>query len=147
MEETRPLLVEGRLDNVGGNGNENINANDSSEPAASEHSSSSSSNTTTTTTTAVLLLATFVAVTGSFVSGCAGGYSSAAESGIREDLDLTVAEHYNRSLYGHPHPLPTAPSHGVEHHEDTTERHLERLGVEEVGLVEVDARCVEVGDD
>lgn len=70
MEETRPLLVEGRLDNVGANGNENINANDSSEPAASEHSSSSSSN-TTTTMTAVLLLATFVAVTGSFVSGCA----------------------------------------------------------------------------
>ncbi|KAI8555792.1 hypothetical protein RHMOL_Rhmol05G0201700 [Rhododendron molle] len=73
MEETRPLLVERRPDIV--------------EPAAGEYSSSS-----TTTTTAVLLLATFVTFTGSFDSGCASGYSSAAESGIREDLGLTTAQ-------------------------------------------------------
>ncbi|KAI8555793.1 hypothetical protein RHMOL_Rhmol05G0201700 [Rhododendron molle] len=74
MEETRPLLVERRPDIV--------------EPAAGEYSSSS-----TTTTTAVLLLATFVTFTGSFDSGCASGYSSAAESGIREDLGLTTAQY------------------------------------------------------
>ncbi|XP_058216474.1 sugar transporter ERD6-like 5 isoform X1 [Rhododendron vialii] len=72
MEETRPLLVERRPDIV--------------EPAASEYSSS-------TTTTAVLLLAAFVTFTGSFDSGCASGYSSAAESGIREDLGLTTAQY------------------------------------------------------
>ncbi|KAG5549297.1 hypothetical protein RHGRI_014600 [Rhododendron griersonianum] len=72
MEETRPLLVERMPDIV--------------QPAASEYSSS------TTSTTAVLLLATFVTFTGSFDSGCASGYSSAAESGIREDLGLTTAQ-------------------------------------------------------
>ncbi|KAG5549290.1 hypothetical protein RHGRI_014596 [Rhododendron griersonianum] len=74
MEETGPLLVERRPDIV--------------EPAAGEYSSSS-----TTTTTAVLLLATFVTFIGSFDSGCASGYSSAAESGIREDLGLTTAQY------------------------------------------------------
>ncbi|KAG5549296.1 hypothetical protein RHGRI_014600 [Rhododendron griersonianum] len=73
MEETRPLLVERMPDIV--------------QPAASEYSSS------TTSTTAVLLLATFVTFTGSFDSGCASGYSSAAESGIREDLGLTTAQY------------------------------------------------------
>ncbi|XP_058216478.1 sugar transporter ERD6-like 5 isoform X5 [Rhododendron vialii] len=72
MEETRPLLVERRPDIV--------------EPAASEYSSS-------TTTTAVLRLAAFVTFTSSFDSGCAIGYSSAAESGIREDLGLTTAQY------------------------------------------------------
>ncbi|KAI8555790.1 hypothetical protein RHMOL_Rhmol05G0201600 [Rhododendron molle] len=75
MEETRPLLVERRFDNADGSGHIN---------GSSESSS--------TTITAVLLLATFVAIFGSIGSGCASGYSSAAESGIREDLGLTSAQ-------------------------------------------------------
>ncbi|KAL6493859.1 hypothetical protein OROGR_031768 [Orobanche gracilis] len=42
--------------------------------------------------TAVLVLSTFVAVSGSFVFGSAVGYSSPAQSGILDDLGLTVAE-------------------------------------------------------
>ncbi|KAL7259442.1 hypothetical protein ACSBR1_005361 [Camellia fascicularis] len=44
-------------------------------------------------TTTVLLLGTFVAVSGLFASGCAGGYSSPAESGIMEDLGLSSTEY------------------------------------------------------
>ncbi|KAL3622526.1 hypothetical protein CASFOL_033937 [Castilleja foliolosa] len=47
--------------------------------------------------TAVLVLSTFVAVSGSYVFGCAVGYSSPAQSGILDDLGLTVAEY---SLFG-----------------------------------------------
>ncbi|CAL5400625.1 unnamed protein product [Camellia sinensis] len=43
-------------------------------------------------TTAVLVLGTFVAVSGLFAYGCAGGYSSPAESGIMEDLGLSSTE-------------------------------------------------------
>ncbi|KAF7143713.1 hypothetical protein RHSIM_Rhsim05G0145500 [Rhododendron simsii] len=77
MEETRPLLVERRLDNADGSG----------------HINRSSESSSTTTITAVLLLATFVAIFGSIGSGCASGYSSAAESGIRDDLGLTSAQY------------------------------------------------------
>ncbi|KAL0425634.1 UNVERIFIED_CONTAM: Sugar transporter ERD6-like 5 [Sesamum radiatum] len=42
--------------------------------------------------TAVLVLSTFVAVSGSYVFGCAVGYSSPAQSGILDDLGLTLAE-------------------------------------------------------
>ncbi|KAL0429251.1 UNVERIFIED_CONTAM: Sugar transporter ERD6-like 5 [Sesamum radiatum] len=47
--------------------------------------------------TAVLVLSTFVAVSGSYVFGCAVGYSSPAQSGILDDLGLTLAEY---SLFG-----------------------------------------------
>ncbi|KAH7572004.1 hypothetical protein JRO89_XS04G0183900 [Xanthoceras sorbifolium] len=49
------------------------------------------------TTTAVVVLSTLVAVCGSFCYGCASGYSSPAESGIREDLGLSVAAY---SVFG-----------------------------------------------
>ncbi|KAK4414476.1 Sugar transporter ERD6-like 5 [Sesamum alatum] len=47
--------------------------------------------------TAVLVLSTFVAVSGSYVFGCAVGYSSPAQAGILDDLGLTLAEY---SLFG-----------------------------------------------
>ncbi|KAL6324363.1 hypothetical protein AAG906_012967 [Vitis piasezkii] len=47
--------------------------------------------------TAVVIISTAVAVCGSFNSGCAAGYSSPAESGIMEDLGLSVAEY---SVFG-----------------------------------------------
>ncbi|KAK6915525.1 Major facilitator, sugar transporter-like, partial [Dillenia turbinata] len=47
--------------------------------------------------TATLYLSTMVAVCGSFGTGCSAGYSSQAESGIMEDLGLTVAEY---SVFG-----------------------------------------------
>ncbi|PIN08555.1 putative transporter (major facilitator superfamily) [Handroanthus impetiginosus] len=47
--------------------------------------------------TLVLVLSTFVAVAGSYVFGSAVGYSSPAQSGILEDLGLTLAEY---SLFG-----------------------------------------------
>ncbi|KAK0601427.1 hypothetical protein LWI29_024209 [Acer saccharum] len=56
----------------------------------SERSSKSS-------TTAVVVLSTLVAVCGSFYYGCASGYSSPAESGIMEDLGLSVAAY---SVFG-----------------------------------------------
>ncbi|TXG65664.1 hypothetical protein EZV62_006939 [Acer yangbiense] len=56
----------------------------------SERSSKSS-------TTAVVVLSTLVAVCGSFCYGCASGYSSPAESGIMEDLGLSVAAY---SVFG-----------------------------------------------
>ncbi|KAL6324316.1 hypothetical protein AAG906_012562 [Vitis piasezkii] len=46
---------------------------------------------------AVVIISTAVAVCGSFNSGCAAGYSSPAESGIMEDLGLSVAEY---SVFG-----------------------------------------------
>ncbi|KAE8010139.1 hypothetical protein FH972_006530 [Carpinus fangiana] len=42
--------------------------------------------------TPVLVLSTVVALCGSLCTGCATGYSSAAESGIMEDLGLSVAD-------------------------------------------------------
>ncbi|XP_021830040.1 sugar transporter ERD6-like 3 isoform X2 [Prunus avium] len=47
--------------------------------------------------TFVVVLSTLVALCGSFSFGCATGYSSAAESGIMEDLDITVAAY---SVFG-----------------------------------------------
>ncbi|KAK6915528.1 Major facilitator, sugar transporter-like [Dillenia turbinata] len=47
--------------------------------------------------TVVLLFTTLVAVCGTFGSGCALGYSSQAESGIMEDLGLSLAEY---SVFG-----------------------------------------------
>ncbi|KAL0005800.1 hypothetical protein SO802_013361 [Lithocarpus litseifolius] len=50
-----------------------------------------------TTATPVVVLSTLVALCGSFCTGCAIGYSSPAESGILEDLDISVAEY---SVFG-----------------------------------------------
>ncbi|KAB2005808.1 hypothetical protein ES319_D11G296900v1 [Gossypium barbadense] len=47
--------------------------------------------------TPVLVFSTFVAVCGSFSYGCSLGYSSPAETGIMEDLDLSLAEY---SVFG-----------------------------------------------
>ncbi|CAK7340810.1 unnamed protein product [Dovyalis caffra] len=47
--------------------------------------------------TPILVLSTFVAVCGSFCYGLSVGYSSTAESGIREDLGLSVAAY---SVFG-----------------------------------------------
>ncbi|KAL6139292.1 hypothetical protein ACLB2K_064569 [Fragaria x ananassa] len=47
--------------------------------------------------TPVVVLSTLVALSGAFGYGCAIGYSSAAESGIMEDLGLTVAAY---SVFG-----------------------------------------------
>ncbi|KAL3750200.1 hypothetical protein ACJRO7_011221 [Eucalyptus globulus] len=47
--------------------------------------------------TPLVVFSTLVAVCGSFVTGCASGYSSPAESGIMEDLGLSTAEY---SLFG-----------------------------------------------
>ncbi|TYJ11599.1 hypothetical protein E1A91_A11G287300v1 [Gossypium mustelinum] len=47
--------------------------------------------------TLVLVFCTFVAVCGSFSYGCSLGYSSPAETGIMEDLDLSLAEY---SVFG-----------------------------------------------
>ncbi|KAL6146662.1 hypothetical protein ACLB2K_057340 [Fragaria x ananassa] len=60
--------------------------------ADQEYSSSSSSS-----VTSVVVLSTLVALCGSLSTGCATGYSSAAESGIVEDLDLTPAAY---SVFG-----------------------------------------------
>ncbi|XP_062084660.1 sugar transporter ERD6-like 5 isoform X2 [Humulus lupulus] len=49
------------------------------------------------TVTTMLVLTTLVAVSGSYVFGSAVGYSSPAQSGIVDDLGLTVAEY---SLFG-----------------------------------------------
>ncbi|KAK2640586.1 hypothetical protein Ddye_028381 [Dipteronia dyeriana] len=54
-------------------------------------------NGSSSTTTAVVVLSTSVAVCGSFGYGCASGYSSPAESGIMEDLGLSVAAY---SVFG-----------------------------------------------
>ncbi|KAL0812841.1 hypothetical protein Bca101_069284 [Brassica carinata] len=47
--------------------------------------------------TASVFLSTFVAVSGSFCSGCGAGFSSGAQSGITKDLSLSVAEY---SMFG-----------------------------------------------
>ncbi|KAL0794720.1 hypothetical protein Bca101_066097 [Brassica carinata] len=47
--------------------------------------------------TTSVFLSTFVAVSGSFCSGCGAGYSSGAQSGITKDLSLSVAEY---SMFG-----------------------------------------------
>ncbi|KAK0608326.1 hypothetical protein LWI29_028987 [Acer saccharum] len=65
--------------------------NGSSSPTDMSERSSKSS------TTAVVVLSTLVAVCGSFCSGSASGYSSPAESGIMEDLGLSVAAY---SVFG-----------------------------------------------
>ncbi|KAI9185068.1 hypothetical protein LWI28_003857 [Acer negundo] len=65
--------------------------NGSSTTDMSKRSSKSS------TTTAAVVFSTLVAVCGSFCHGCASGYSSPAESGIMEDLGLSVATY---SVFG-----------------------------------------------
>ncbi|XVF57382.1 hypothetical protein PTKIN_Ptkin06aG0200700 [Pterospermum kingtungense] len=52
---------------------------------------------TASSLTPLLVFSTFVAVCGSFCYGCALGYSATAESGIRDDLGLSVAEY---SVFG-----------------------------------------------
>jgi SP family facilitated glucose transporter-like MFS transporter 8 len=47
--------------------------------------------------TAVVLFSTFVSVCGSFCFGCAAGYSSVAQTGIINDLGLSVAQY---SMFG-----------------------------------------------
>ncbi|KAL3750195.1 hypothetical protein ACJRO7_011216 [Eucalyptus globulus] len=47
--------------------------------------------------TPLVVFSTFIAVGGSFMTGCATGYSSPAESGIMEDLGLSTAAY---SLFG-----------------------------------------------
>ncbi|XP_018451210.2 sugar transporter ERD6 [Raphanus sativus] len=47
--------------------------------------------------TATVFLSTFVAVSGSFCTGCGAGFSSGAQSGITKDLSLSVAEY---SMFG-----------------------------------------------
>ncbi|XP_024187053.1 sugar transporter ERD6-like 5 isoform X2 [Rosa chinensis] len=59
--------------------------------ADGESSSSSSA------VTSVIVMSTLVALCGSLSTGCATGYSSAAESGIVEDLDLTLVAY---SVFG-----------------------------------------------
>ncbi|KAF8038974.1 hypothetical protein BT93_B1502 [Corymbia citriodora subsp. variegata] len=63
------------------------NCGDSGDPISSSDSS----------VTVLLVFSTLVAVCGSFVTGCAVGYSSPVMSGIMEDLGLSVAEY---SLFG-----------------------------------------------
>ncbi|KAF5191022.1 Sugar transporter erd6-like [Thalictrum thalictroides] len=53
--------------------------------------------TTSTSSITVVILATLFAVSGSYVFGCAVGYSSPAQSGISKDLGLSLAEY---SLFG-----------------------------------------------
>ncbi|XVF42030.1 hypothetical protein PTKIN_Ptkin01aG0327700 [Pterospermum kingtungense] len=55
------------------------------------------SSTATSSLTPVLVFSTFVAVCGSFCYGCSLGYSSPAETGIREDLALSTAAY---SVFG-----------------------------------------------
>ncbi|OAY42215.1 sugar transporter ESL1 [Manihot esculenta] len=68
---------------------------------SSDHEAGSSFNSNAESTdssiTPVLVLSTFVAVCGSFCYGCAVGYSSPAESGIIQDLGLSVASY---SVFG-----------------------------------------------
>lgn len=52
---------------------------------------------TDSSVTRVVVFSTFVAVCGSFASGCSSGYSSPAESGIMEDLGLSTAAY---SVFG-----------------------------------------------
>ncbi|KAK3031607.1 hypothetical protein RJ639_035613, partial [Escallonia herrerae] len=47
--------------------------------------------------TATVVFSTFVAICGSFAFGCANGFSSPAESGIMDDLGLSIAQY---SLFG-----------------------------------------------
>ncbi|XP_010043132.2 sugar transporter ERD6-like 5 isoform X2 [Eucalyptus grandis] len=68
------------LEDVSGDGNRG-NPTSSSDPSV----------------TPLVVLSTLVALCGSFVSGCASGYSSPAESGIMEDLGLSTAAY---SLFG-----------------------------------------------
>lgn len=46
--------------------------------------------------TASVFLSTFVAVSGSFCTGCGVGFSSGAQAGITKDLSLSVAEVCNQ---------------------------------------------------
>ncbi|KAA3472716.1 sugar transporter ERD6-like 5 isoform X2 [Gossypium australe] len=48
---------------------------------------------TTSSATTMVVLSTFVAVCGSYVFGTAIGYSSPAQTGITDDLGLSVAEY------------------------------------------------------
>ncbi|XP_065851807.1 sugar transporter ERD6-like 7 [Euphorbia lathyris] len=47
--------------------------------------------------TPIVIFSTIIAICGSLGSGCASGYSSPAETGIREDLDMSVAAY---SVFG-----------------------------------------------
>lgn len=76
---TRSLLLE--------DGNPTVNDNGDCNEERSHDSS----------ITPILVLSTFIAVCGSFCYGFAVGYSSAAESGIRKDLGLSVSEY---SVFG-----------------------------------------------
>ncbi|KAL6146664.1 hypothetical protein ACLB2K_057342 [Fragaria x ananassa] len=53
--------------------------------------------TSSSAVTSVIVQSTLVALCGSLSTGCATGYSSAAESGIVEDLDLNLAAY---SVFG-----------------------------------------------
>ncbi|PRQ42073.1 putative major facilitator, sugar transporter, major facilitator superfamily [Rosa chinensis] len=82
-------MGEGLLALSGSESNINRTSGDCSDVITRSRSSSSA--------TPVLVLSTLVALCGSFGYGCAAGYSSSAESGIVEDLGLTVAAY---SVFG-----------------------------------------------
>ncbi|XP_030961468.1 sugar transporter ERD6-like 5 isoform X3 [Quercus lobata] len=77
---TRSLLLKQKLDS-------NHQWSSTSDHGGVQLSESSS------TTTSIVVLSTLVAVCGSFTFGSAVGYSSPSESGIEEELGLTLAEY------------------------------------------------------
>nr|XP_023925771.1 sugar transporter ERD6-like 5 isoform X1 [Quercus suber] len=77
---TRSLLLKQKLDS-------NHQWSSTSDHGGVQLSESSS------TTTSIVVLSTLVAVCGSFTFGSAVGYSSPSESGIEDELGLTVAEY------------------------------------------------------
>ncbi|KAL6142694.1 hypothetical protein ACLB2K_060971 [Fragaria x ananassa] len=85
----RETMEEGLLSLSGLKSNINGGSGDCSDVLNPSGSSSSA--------TLVVVLSTLVALCGSFGYGCAIGYSSSAESGIVEDLGLTVAAY---SVFG-----------------------------------------------
>ncbi|XP_050381227.1 sugar transporter ERD6-like 5 isoform X2 [Argentina anserina] len=85
----RQTIEQGLLTLSGSNSNINGASGDCGDALNPSGSSSSASH--------VVVLSTLVALCGSFGYGCAVGYSSSAESGILEDLDLTVAAY---SVFG-----------------------------------------------
>ncbi|CAI0383739.1 unnamed protein product [Linum tenue] len=83
----RGLLVQPLLE---GSGNSNNNEEDMMSTAGKSSSPVEA-------TSAAVIFSTFVAVCGSFSYGCALSYSSPAESGIMEDLHLSIASY---SMFG-----------------------------------------------
>ncbi|KAM3705000.1 hypothetical protein ACJW31_03G047900 [Castanea mollissima] len=81
---TRSLLLKQKLDS-------NHQWSSTSDHGGMQLSESSS------TTTSIVVLSTLVAVCGSFTFGSAVGYSSPSESGIEDELGLTLAEY---SIFG-----------------------------------------------